>query len=85
MCVTDYLILSFGAVEAFLKDNKLILFYYFFFNRFVIIYIGVIIAFFVVFLVVIFMKLIFSVDRRFNSFYSRLKKLRDDFKKNDHH
>ena len=26
VCVTDYLILSFGAVEAFLDDNKLIFF-----------------------------------------------------------
>ncbi|KKO74433.1 hypothetical protein AAJ76_720003453 [Vairimorpha ceranae] len=30
-------------------------------------------------------RLIFSVERRFNLFYSRLKKLRDDFKKNDQH
>ncbi|KKO73958.1 hypothetical protein AAJ76_1600005850 [Vairimorpha ceranae] len=29
VCVTDYLILSFGAVEAFLDDNKLILFFSF--------------------------------------------------------
>ena len=28
-------------------------------------------------------RLILFVERRFNSFYSRLKKLRDDFKKND--
>ncbi|EEQ81214.1 hypothetical protein NCER_102496, partial [Vairimorpha ceranae BRL01] len=30
-------------------------------------------------------RLLFSVDKRVNSFYSRLKKLRDDFKKNDQH
>ena len=30
-------------------------------------------------------RLIFSVEKRFNLFYSRLKKLRDDFKKNDQH
>ena len=29
VCVTDYLILSFGAGEAFLDDNKFILFYFF--------------------------------------------------------
>ncbi|KKO73966.1 hypothetical protein AAJ76_1560006166, partial [Vairimorpha ceranae] len=34
VCVTDYLILSFGAGEAFLDDNKFILFFfYFFFKR----------------------------------------------------
>ncbi|KKO73849.1 hypothetical protein AAJ76_2040001892 [Vairimorpha ceranae] len=30
-------------------------------------------------------QFLFSVDKRVNSFYSRLKKLRDDFKKNDQH
>ncbi|KKO74121.1 hypothetical protein AAJ76_11500068 [Vairimorpha ceranae] len=29
VCVTNYLILSFGAGEAFLDDNKFILFYFF--------------------------------------------------------
>ena len=28
-------------------------------------------------------RFLFYIDKRFNSFYSRLKKLRDDFKKND--
>ena len=30
-------------------------------------------------------RFLFYIDKRFNSFYSRLKKLRDDFKKNDQH